>query len=159
MTCINFFTGAAGSQSNVHNLYSRLHYLHKARRHLETYLSGKRRSQATQSRGAMAGRSESRLRIGSIYDMHAESEEHGPISLSGPRLTIAPGDAQKQIEIIKLQVEVTTFLQTHGAYGVTAVQSGITLKRSSSCVRTDRPVTLFGRSGTRSAVVCQVAII
>ena len=152
MTCINFFTGTAGSRSNVQNCYFRLPYLNKANKHLETYLS-LNRSHVSQSHRASASRSESGLRGGSIYDAHAESVEPRPVFPSGPRLLIAPGDAQKQIETIKLQVLVTTYLYTCEMSRGTAVQSVTRLKGSLSGA--DQPVTLFERN-SRLSVVAQV---
>ena len=150
MTCIKFFTGACGC-FHGQDLYPQLPHLHRASKHLETYVSTNRRAQVNQIRGTTVGRWEKSRRISGIYDMQSRSEDPQPVAHSGSRLTIPVGDAQKQIDVIKLQVEVTTYLHTRGIHGASAGDAALPSSKS-----TERPATLFGRRGARTAVVCKV---
>eukprot|EP00118_Oscarella_pearsei_P023925 m.293467 g.293467 ORF g.293467 m.293467 type:complete len:1642 (+) comp40739_c0_seq1:3926-8851(+) len=157
-TCINLFTGEAGRPSNRLDLSSRLHYLEKAQRHLETYVSEYKGIEPARPQPFKRRTTEEKratTRTGSIYDVVDTTEDSPADSSPGLRLNASLGDAKRHCHVVRKQIEVTKYLQECGSFAEAALQ--IVMKVSGSGKR-DIPTTLFGSSSIKSSVTAQVLL-
>ena len=91
MTCIKFFIGFSGRSTTIADLFSRLHYLHMAKKHFQMSMESKQRAQEKRS-----GRSRA-------HRQHYEDPHRAP----GPAAkTMTTLELQNHISTITLQMKV-----------------------------------------------------